>query len=161
MTGASRTDRGKLGGLMRGQIIRELAVGDMNQAELARKYDVTEGAITQFKQRNADAIAEVRANAEDEFAGLLIANKARRIAAYEDILRKAMQPTPKVDNKGGQVRDPETGEPVYEFNASAAMTALKNVAEEMGQLASRIQLQGDLTTTTTYKIAGVDPEDLT
>lgn len=161
MTGATRSERGKLGGLKRAQIIRELALGDMSQSQMAEKYEVTQQSISEFKQRNADAIAAVRANAEDEFAGLLIAQKLNRVAAYEDIMQRALQPTPKIDNKGGQVRDPETGEPVYEVAAGVAMTALKSVAEEMGQLASRVQVSGDMQTTTTYRIENVSLEDLT
>lgn len=161
MTGASRTDRGKLGGLKRAQIIRELALGDMSQSQMAEKYEVTQQSISEFKQRNAEAIAAVRANAEDEFAGLLIAKKLNRVAAYEDLLAEALRPVPKLDNKGHQVLDPVSGQPVLEVDTRAAAMMLKSVAEEMGQLASRVQLSGDMTTTTTYKIAGVDPEDLT
>lgn len=162
MSGESHRDRGKLGGLLRGQIIRELALGDMTQRALAEKYDVSDAAITKFKQRNADAIAAVRADAEDEFAGLLIAQKVRRVAAYEDILRSALAPKPKITNKGTYVIDPSTGEYVYEIDAGAAMTALKNVAEEMGQLVNRQSITGDMQTTTTYRVEGINPdEDLT
>ena len=83
------------------------------------------------------------------------------MAAYEDIMRKALEPTPKITNKGTHVIDPNTGEYVYEVNAGAAMQALKSVAEEMGQLPTRLQVSGDMQTTTTYRIENVDPSELT
>jgi hypothetical protein len=161
MVAPQHVNRGKLGGLKTHGLIRELALTDATQVSLARKYDVTEGAITQFKQKHAEAIAAVRADADNEFAGILIAQKAARLAAYEEQHRIAMTPTPKVSNKGTIVFDPETGDPVYEVNLGAANQTLKQAAEEMGQLPTRLQIQGDMQTTTTYRVEGVSPEDLT
>lgn len=153
--------RGKLGGLKTHGLIRELALSDMRQSELARKYDVTEGAITQFKHKHAEAIAAVRADADNEFAGILIAQKAARLAAYEEQHRLAMQPTPKITNKGTVVVDPNTGEYVYEVNLSAAATMLKNAAEEMGQLPNRVTLDGEMGVAVKYSVNGVESSDLT
>lgn len=160
MSGATRRDRGKLGGLKRNGLIRKLALGGQSQAELAREYDVTDGAITQFRDRNAEAIAAIRADAEDEFAGILIAQKANRLAAYDELAQIAMVPTPKIDNKGTHVRDAETNELVYEVDGRLLATALKQAAEEMGQLPTRLQVAGELGVTTTYRVEGVDPSDL-
>jgi uncharacterized protein YjcR len=161
MTGASKAARSPLGGLRHRQVVRDLALGNFSQDELAEKYGVSQSAISQFKSRHAVEIAAVAADADDAYAGILIADKQARIAAYQEIHDKAMEPTPKVDNKGGQVIDPVTGAAVYEFDGRAAMQALKSVAEEMGQLPTRLQVSGELSTTTTYKIDGVSHEDLT
>lgn len=157
MSGADKADRMPLGGLIKRKVIRDLALSGLTQAAIAEKYGVTPGAITQFKQRNAQEIQAVAAAADDDYAGILIAEKAARLAAYQDIHERAMEPTPKITNKGTVVVDPVTGEYVYEINAGAAMTALKSAAEEMGQLPTRLQIQGDMQTTTTYRIENVEP----
>jgi DNA-binding CsgD family transcriptional regulator len=153
-------DRGKLGGLIKRQVIHDLALSGMTQQEIADKYGVTSGGMTQFKQRNAEEIEAVRRAAEDEFAGILIASKQNRLSVLQEIVAEAMTPTPKIDNKGGYVYDPASGEVVHELDTRAAMQALKQAAEEMGQLPTRLQIQGGMEIKTNYTIEGVDPGDL-
>lgn len=155
------SERFKLGGLKRRQIVRELALGEMTQQALADKYGVVQSAIAAFKQRHADEIEAVRQNADDEFAGILIAQKAARLASLAEIHEKAMQPTPKITNKGTVAIDPRDGEIIQEFDGRLAAQVLKQAAEEMGQLPTRLEVKGDMQTTTTYRIEGVDPSDLT
>lgn len=167
--GASKADRMPLGGLVRHKLMREIALGDLNGVQLAEKYGVTPAAISQFKQRNAEGIKAIVADADNEFAGILIAQKAARLAAYEELHQIAITPQPKISPSGKIVRetitDPETGEEcevvVNEVDVRAAALVMKQAAEEMGQLPTRLQIQGDMQTTTTYKIEGVAPEDLT
>ncbi len=154
------SSRFKLGGLKRAPLIRALALSGRSQVELAEEYGVTEQAISAFQQRNRAEIDALKADAANEFAGVLIAQKINRVVALEEILEKALQPTPKIDNKGFQVVDPETGNFIYEVDGRTALAALKQAAEEMGQLVQRTQVAGDLNTTTTYRIEGVDPADL-
>lgn len=158
------SERYKLGGLKRRQIVRELALGGFTQQVLADKYGVSQPAIAQFKARNADEIEAVRANADDEFAGILIAQKAARLASLAEIHEKAMKPVPKVGNNGKVVEriNPITGEheTLHEIDGRLAAQVLKQAAEEMGQLPTRLQISGDMQTTTTYRIEGVPPEDL-
>lgn len=165
MTGASKADRGKLGGLVHRQVVRDLALSKQSQYALAEKYGVTQQAISHFAKRNAEEIAAVAAAADDEFAGILIAQKQARLAAYQELYGIAVSPTPKISASGKTVSyvDPETGEAgvVMEVDVRAAATVLKQAAEEMGQLPTRLQVSGDMQTTTTYKIEGVDPSDLT
>lgn len=164
MVAPQHVDRGKLSGLRRRMVMRDLALGEMTQTQIAEKYGVVPSSITEFKQRHADQIAAIQAHAEDEFAGMLITQKAARLAALEEILEKSLAPTPKISVKGDVVQriNPETGqrEEIMEIDARAAMQALKQAAEEMGQLPTRIQMTGDMQTTTTYRIEGVDPKDL-
>jgi hypothetical protein len=165
MTGASKADRGALGGLVRRQVVRDLALSGLSQNELAEKYGVSQPAISQFKARNAEEIAAVAAKADDEFAGILIAQKANRLAVYNELVGKALEPTPKVTPAGKLITviDPETNEPkiVMEVDVRAAATVLKQAAEEMGQLPTRLQVSGEMATTTTYRIQNVSNDDLT
>jgi len=167
VSGATRRDRGKLGGLKRNGLIRALALEDVTQAALAERYGVTEGAITQFKHREAEAIQALRDEAENEFAGILIAQKANRLRALEELFEVARTPTPKVAPNGKIVREYVTNEDglaeevvVQEVDVRAAAGVLKQAAEEMGQLVARTQVSGDMNTTTTYRIEGVSPDDL-
>jgi predicted transcriptional regulator len=169
MTGATRADRGKLGGLRHRQVVRLLAAAEISQTEIARRFNVSQPAVSQFASKHAEEIAAVREKMDDEFAGLAIASKVNRVAAYEELYEVAVKPTPKIAPNGKIVRemikDPDTDElvevTVNEVDVRSAAGILKNVAEEMGQLVQRSQVSGDMTTTTTYKIAGVDPSDLT
>lgn len=157
-------DRGKLSGRIGRALARDLALGELNQSALAEKYGVVPSSITEFKQRRAEEIAAIAAHADDEYAGMWIAKKVERLAELERIFDKAMTPTPKISPKGTTVShyDPETGEShtIMEIDGRAAMQALKQAAEELGQLATRVQLAGGLDVRTNYTVEGVDPKDL-
>ena len=161
MVAPQHRDRGKLGGLKRQPLIRALALEDVTQATLAVRFDVTEGAITQFKQKYAAEINALRANAEEELVQIAIANKANRLRALEELHELALEPTPKIDNKGHHVEDATTGERVYEVDGRLAAQVLKQAAEEMGQLPTRLKVEGEVGVTTRYVIDGVDPSALT
>lgn len=120
-------------------LIRELATLTGTQASLAEKYGVGPPSITEFKQRHAHEIEQVRAEADNEFAGLLLAQKEARIASYQDLLEEAFD----------------------EHDRAAAIRILRNIAEEMGHLPSRVTLAGELGITTRYTIDGVEPGALT
>lgn len=64
-------------------LCRELATGEQSNAALARKYGISRPAVTQFARRHAGEIAAIKGQLDDEFAGLWIASKAARIAAYQ------------------------------------------------------------------------------
>lgn len=156
-----------LGGLNRRKLIRECALKDpsMTWDSIAKRYGVSGAAITQFRKRNAEEIAAVAKAADDEFAGILIAQKEFRLRAYQEIYETAMTPQPKVAANGNVAMriDPETKQvvQVMEVQLGEARQALKQAAEELGQLANRITMTGDLNTTTTYRIVNVTDDDLT
>src|ERR1044071_2845665 len=167
MSGATKRDRSKLGGLKRNGLIRALALENVTQKELAERYGVTQQSISEFKLREAEAIAAVRAEADNEFAGILIAQKAERLRALEELFEVARTPTPKVAPNGKLIREEiedETGRVVevivQEVDVRAAAQVLKQAAEGMGQLPTRLQVSGDMNTTTTYRIEGFSAEDL-
>lgn len=150
----------KLNGLVHRKLVRELALGEENQAQLAERYNVSPSAISHFAKRNRDEIQAVRDKADDEYAGLLITQKANRLAALEQLYAQAITPQPKVAASGrvAYVEDPVTGEQVMvqEVALDSAARMLKQAAEEMGQLPTRVQLTGELTEHITYKIEGPD-----
>src|ERR1700745_1509244 len=100
MTGASKAARSPLGGLRHRQVVRDLALGNFSQDELAEKYGVSQSAISQFKSRHAVEIAAVAADADDAYAGILIADKQARIAEDQGIHEEALVPVPKVTPRG-------------------------------------------------------------
>jgi hypothetical protein len=161
MSGATRSDRSPLGGRVARALARDLALTKLTQEALAEKYGVTQGAISQFKTRRAEEIAAIAADADDQYAGMWIAQKADRLAELERLHAIALTPTPKVFGKDAdQVRDPETGEAIYEVDGRLAAQVMKQAAEEMGQLPTRLQVSGDMSIKTNYTVEGVDPKDL-
>lgn len=160
----SRHDNGPLGGLRRRKLIREIALGDETQSQLARRYGVTAQSMSDFKKRNADEIAAVADDADNEYAGMLIASKAYRLALLEQIVEQAGIPVPKVTPAGKIVHrwNAETGEDeeVMEIDVRAQMQAVKQAAEELGQLPNRVTLSGQIDTTTVYKIVNVTDSDI-
>lgn len=118
------------------RLIRLLAVGEMTQDELAEEFGVTQPAIAQFKKRNRDEIEHVKANLEDEFAGLWIARKKDRVAELEDVAERFKADDPKA--------------------ANIRLRALKQAAEELGQLKVSIEVSGGVD----YTVEGVDPKEL-
>lgn len=115
-------------------LIRELALGEVTHAQLGVKYQVSRDSITAFKKRHEQEIADCLAKADSEFKGILIADKANRLSAYEKMLMDAMD--------SGDRR--------------SAIRILRNVAEEMGHLPSRMQISGAVDVHTSYTVTGAD-----
>ncbi len=115
----------KLAGYRKMQVCRWLAERKYTQTQIAEMLDCTPGAVANFAKRNADIINEIRENLEDEFAGMWIAQKRNRVAEYQaqaDRLRLLIE----------QYDEPDAA------LIRAHQAALKAVAEEMGQLPSRL-----------------------
>jgi hypothetical protein len=125
----------------RRQLCRELATGDMTRAALARKYGVVRSTITEFAKRHAREIDEIKAHLDDDFAGLWIADKSARMAAYQADLE--LSGTGKYGSHWEQIR--------------TRSQILKQVAEELGQMPPRA---GVVVVPVTHIIEGVDVESL-
>jgi transcriptional regulator with XRE-family HTH domain len=167
MSAETKADRMPLGGLVKRQVIRDIALGTMSQSQLGEKYGVSQPAISQFAKRNAEEIEAVRSKADDEFAGLLIAAKQNRLAAYQDLYEIALKPQPKISPSGKLVKEWITDEDgqqveviVQEVDVRAAAQMLKQAAEELGQLPNRLTLAGEVGVKTNYTVAGVEIADL-
>lgn len=127
-------------GWVRHRLIRELALGEKRNMDLAAEYGVSSTSITNFKNRYAFEIEEVRNNLADEYAGLWVARKKERIAELQAAAEKmAKNESPR--------------------NAEVLVTILKAAAEELGQLPARTQVNIS-NEITTYEIVGINPDDI-
>lgn len=99
-----------------------IAAGEHSIKELAEMFESAEGTINQFKHRYRDDIRRMQENLADEFAGLWIADKRNRIQVYEDQVERFQTSD-----------DPKL--------VARTQTALRSVAEELGALPQRVQVQ--------------------
>ena len=128
-------------GWVKHRLVRDFAIGEKTGEELATLYGVSRTSISAFKRRHAMEIEEVRNNMADEYAGLWVAEKMSRIAEYQEAAKKMANGT-----------SPR--------NQEVLVSILKAVAEELGQLPARTQVQVN-TQNVTYQVVGINPEDLT
>lgn len=170
----SATRRDKLEGHVRTRValIRELAEGRRTVPELAKKYGVTDGGIRRFRDRHIEEVEHVKANLEDEFAGLLYAKKAARLAEYEhDIETANGEIANALDGRlseviklRGEQHDDATHEMEVVADVSDAVArlwrgkhrALRSIAEELGQLPSRVVVSTDDGAKVRHIVEGVD-----
>lgn len=132
----------------RRKVIRELASNDYTKRELAEKYNVSLQAVHQFARRHAEEIAAVREDWDNEFAGMWIANKANRLDEYSR----------QVEMVHEYLAEYGIDEDSPQF-LRLQQAALKAVAEELGQIPSKMQISlGDKKIT--YTIEGVDLDHL-
>ena len=126
----------------RRQLCRALAAGEVSRADLARRYGVSRPYITQFAKTHEAEIETIKARLEDEFAGLWIADKAARVAAYQGDYFATLE-HPNADH--------------HEW-VKARTGILHNVAEELGQLPPRTTVN---VAAVTHVVMGVDLDNLT
>jgi hypothetical protein len=108
----------------RHKLLRELAAGERTSAHLGREYGMTASGIRDFKKRHRAEVDAIAADAASEFAGLWIAEKASRLAAYQ-----------------GDYALSAAGEYAGHYEQIKARTAILHaVAEETGQLPPRQQV---------------------
>ena len=127
-------------GWVKHRLIRDFALGEKTGAELAVQYGVSANAISIFKKRYALEIEEVRNHLADEYAGVWVAQKLARVQEYQQAAEKMAA--------GSSPR-----------NAEVLVSILKAVAEELGQLPARTQVNVS-NETVVYEIVGVDPDNL-
>lgn len=127
-------------GWVKHRLIRDYALGEKTGAQLAKEYGVSQTSMSLFKKRHAMDIEEVRNNLADEYAGVWVAKKIERIREYQEAAEKmAVGTSPR--------------------NAEVLTSILKAVAEELGQLPARQQVNVS-TENVTYQIVGIDLDDL-
>jgi len=123
------------------EVIREIAAGELTHAAIAARWGVTRQAITALAGHHAREIDEIRANLDDEFAGLWAASKQNRIAAYQDEIERL---------------DTNRNANHHEWS-KARQAALRAVADELGQIPARMTLT--MTGTVTHRLVGVDVDE--
>jgi hypothetical protein len=146
------------GALSRGHVkvalIRALATGEKSHRKLAAEHGVSPQAVDQFAERNADRIAAVAADLDNEFAGLWIADKRSRLAEYQaqadyiEALLNSDQDEEPADGKGRNRVTVSVAELLR-----TAQSALRAASEELGQLPGRVSVQ--ITGDVHYAVEGV------
>lgn len=127
-------------GWVKHRLIRDFALGEKTGRDLSEQYGVSQTSISQFKKRYAMEIEEVRNNLADEYAGVWVANKMDRLRQYQEAAENMAA--------GKTAR-----------SAEVLVTILKAVAEELGQLPARTQVNVSQQNVT-YEIVGINPEDI-
>ena len=127
-------------GWVRHRLIREFALGEKTQRTLAAQYGASQTSISSFKKRHEFEIEEVRNNLADEYAGVWVAKKLERIREYQSAAEKMANGT-----------SPR--------NQEVLVTILKAVAEELGQLPARTQVNVS-NETTVYQVVGISEDDI-
>jgi hypothetical protein len=127
-------------GWVKHRLIRDFALGEKSGIVLSEQYGVSRAAISAFKKRYSLEIEEVRNNLADEYAGVWVAQKIDRIREYQQAAEKMAA--------GSSPR-----------NAEVLVSILKAVAEELGQLPARTQVNVSQENVT-YEIVGISPEDI-
>lgn len=127
-------------GWVKHRLIRDFALGEKTGADLAEQYGVSQTSISNFKKRHSLEIEEVRNNLADEYAGVWVASKLDRIRQYQEAAEKM-----------ADGRSPR--------NQEVLVSILKAVAEELGQLPARTQVNVSQENVT-YEIVGISPDDI-
>jgi hypothetical protein len=133
-------------------VCREIADGK-SISWLIEKYGVTKVAVLAFKRNNAELIGKLRAQVEDELVGLWIADKALRVAEYQQAAEDLDDALQSVMRNGTVLGKDDVA------LLTEKRKTFRAVAEELGQLPNRnqIDVQG---ASVTYNFEGVDPNAL-
>jgi hypothetical protein len=142
VTHSSRNNHGKLSsGRIKAELVHELAVGEMTKSALAKRYGVTQPAITHFGKRNA-ALIEKRTNEimNDYADSLWIARKYDRLGVLQDTAEEllSLDITPRT--------------------AEVLDRLLRSAADELGDIPNNSNV--NVTANATYEIVGIDTATL-
>jgi hypothetical protein len=127
-------DGPRLRGWQRVALLRDLALAEMTILEIAVKYGRAESTMYAWKRNHAAEIDAIRDDAANEFAGLWVAQKVNRVAEYQGDIES-------LDESG---------------DIAQKHKALRAVAEELGQLTSKAEIQASVV----YQVEGVDTESM-
>jgi hypothetical protein len=127
-------------------LLRDLAEGALTYDAMAEKHGLSnKSSVAHYAKHYAEEIAAMRENLEDEWAGIWVADKKKRIQEYQAIVEEIEEDL--------RVNGQDTG------LQRARMTALKSIAEELGQLPSRVVIR-QVGQKADYSLDGVDFDDL-
>lgn len=119
-------------------LIRTLAENNRTQDQIADEYGISQQSVSQFSIKYREQIEQQRANIDDAFAAIWIAQKQNRVVEYQQL----------VDDLAEKVAEGDVDPALLRTYA----TLLRSVAEEMGQLPSRAVVQIGKPQTT-YRLA--------
>lgn len=141
-TSSSPSRSGKLSsGRIKAELVHELAMGETTKSALAKRYGVSQSAISQFGKRNA-ALIEKRTNEimNDYADSLWIARKYDRLGVLQDTAEELMA----LDIS------PRTAEVLDRL--------LRSAADELGDIPNNSNV--NVTANATYEIVGIDTANL-
>lgn len=152
-------------------LIRALAEGKESPAKLAVRYDCSREAIQKFKERHKADIEDMKGRLEDKLAGLWVADKVNRIAEYQtDIELTNGELQAALDGRLGVSTTDDDGNVTWERVQDLSDVigrllrgkhrALRSVAEERGELPSRIALHMEDAEKVKHHLEGVDLDKL-
>lgn len=147
-------------------LILQLAKGDLSVYELGRVMNCRRQNVERFAERHRTEIEEAVRRLEDEFVGLWVADKANRLAEYQQDIEDANEIISGEMGDAGQPVEPDPLDPGDIDGEDPAPSsapvwvgikqrALRAVAEELGQIPNRVRMDvgGQIAT---YRIEGVD-----
>jgi hypothetical protein len=152
-------------------LIRDLAEGKLSPAKLAEKYGASREGVRDFAKRHKDDIEHAKANLEDKMLGLWVADKAKRVAEYQyDIELTNEQLVAALEGRLEVSTTDADGVTTWERVEDLSDVigrllrgkhrALRSVAEERGELPSRIALHMEDAAKVHHVIEGVDFDKL-
>ena len=121
-------------GSLRAELIRHLALGELTHEALAEKYGRAQQSIANFATRSADAIRHAKQVQSDEYQGLGYAEKGKRPALREQLLRDIEE----------RLQDPDLSHTQRNRYSVTADKLLHSIALENGEIPSRAALELDL-----------------
>lgn len=133
-------------------LMRDLADG-LPSTQIYKKYNTTATSLDQFKKRHRAEIEELKSTVEAEMHHLWIASKGNRLAEYQQSVEDVEAALAALLQLGTTL-GPQDMQLIKEKRA-----LLRNVAEELGQLPSRnnVQVTG---AQVNYVFDGIDPDAL-
>ncbi len=127
-------------------------------------YGCAQSSISEFAKKHAAEIEEIKVNATALLESLWIADKQKRIGAYQetaervDAVLDAERELTEALEEGGKYRKTTGGVPLAEL-LRTQQAAYRAVAEELGDLPQRIKIEGG-GEPVKHVIEGVDLGDL-
>lgn len=158
--------RGQRGVLERGWrrtwLIHRVAQGDASDRELGRQLGVNKSSITKFRNRNQAEIEDVRLELADRLDSLWVADKVNRLAEIQQdiedlntLISKTFDPPEPGPLDPGPELEPGIPDSVVGW-IRAKQVALRNAAEELGQIPNRVTMNMAGGVQVSYRIEGVD-----
>ena len=121
-------------GVVRAELVADLAIGELSHDQLAEKYERSRFAIDQFSSRNRDEIRLAKQDMSAEDQGLLYAKKQHRLALLEQWLAD-------VEDRLQNADLTEAGRKGY---INTGLKLVHSIAEERGELPVRGHFELDL-----------------
>lgn len=110
-------------GYRKQQLLRACAEEKGTWREIAERFGISETGLYKWRERNAAAIAEIKANLDDAMSGLWIAKKVNRVAEYQSDVELI-----------GELVGDGAGVENVQVLLKVKHGALRSAAEELGQL---------------------------